>query len=340
MSELLYASFDNQADANLAGEWAIAGAGLTVVAARTSNGLRGTAAASRAANTLRSHPVTPILDDGGGFHGIAVAYSSLPLVDADLCAVLDAGGAVLLTFTVTPTGTVKVYRGTSTSGTLIATTTNVVFAGDSVFRYFEIGWTFGATLGTVQIRLTEPGSFAVADAFFNVNTGTFGAARFGAMEWYLLDGIVTIDDLYVKDAYAGGTFKGDSVILSALVSAQDHSSNHDFLATNWVPSTGSDKAAVVDDAAPNGDTDYLAASMGALIYYDMVSLVDSRPVTGVQLVATARKVNSASTASLLVHGGSVTPALTTAWQAVRRMISGVYNTIADVNAELFTLGHY
>ena len=332
MSELLYASFDDIATADLPNEWDVAGSGLVLVAARTGNGVRGTAAASRAANTLRSRVLTPILTGTLGDHGVAVAYSTLPVADSDFCAVLDAGGTAILTFQVTTTGRIKVYRGTSTSGTLIATTTAAMVVTGSVYRYLELRWEIHATYGTVQIRSTPAGGVPVAEGFGALNTGT---ATWAALEWTLLDGLVTVDDVYVTDA-GSGAFKGDSKILTALVASQDVTSNHAFLATNWIPSTGSDKAAVVDDATPNGETDYLYARALAIIYYVMTALVDTGGVTGVQLVATARKVSSGSTVELWLQGTTATTGVTTDYRAMRRMVPG-YTTIADVNAALWYL---
>lgn len=329
--DILYASFDDIVTADLVGEWGSVGSGLTIVSGRNGNGLRGTAASSRAANTLRTHDLRfsgfrTSLNDG--CLGFAVAFTSLPVSDTDLFAVLDAGGTANLTYVVTPTGTIKVYRGTSTSGTLIATTVNAVVVGGSSYRYLETNFFTHSTLGNVNLRTIESGNLPDTDGFFNLDTGVFSATDWAFIEWYLLDGVVTIDDVYIMESQA---FKGDCVIRSTLVSAQSVVSNYAFLAADWLPNTGSDKAAVVDDATPNGDTDYIASHLSSLIYYDMVALVDSREFSGVQIVATARKISSGVTASLYVQGNDSYPPLSTNYRAVRQMTQA-YATLADLNA--------
>lgn len=340
MSDLFYDSFDHLALADQFRKWAIVGSSITIVAARTANGLKGTAAAARVDNTIRSEAFAA----AGGYAGMAVKLDSLPGAEIDLFRLLDAGGAVILTVTVATDGTLNLYDGTfGAGGTLLASTPLSMLVA-SAWRYLELGWQLTPFGRWFEIRSYTPGNPVPRVSRKDAPAFT-GAATWSSEEWHLFSGIVTIDDHYFSDdtTAINNDFKGSSKILITVSAAQDHASNHDFLAAAWTPNTGSDKAAVLDDAICDLETTYLYARAASLIYFTPVALTDGgERLSGVQMTSIARKLSAASSAQLYTQGTTSRPDLTSSYRAVGRVIQGDTATasIAAFNAALWFITYF
>jgi hypothetical protein len=71
------------------------------------------------------------------------------------------------------------------------------------------------------------------------------------------------DDLYWEEGVTTDALLGPRVVETLLPNAETAT-------TDWTPSTGTDNSALVDEATPNGDTDYVYAStVGAKDIYDL-----------------------------------------------------------------------
>jgi hypothetical protein len=170
----------------------------------------------------------------------------------------DAVNAAQVNISVTTTGAIKAVRG-ALGGTTLGTSTLLLAAG--TYNHIEAKVKIDNATGTVEVRvngvvflnLTGQDTQASATltetsqiAYGTTSTGATGAVT----DW---------DDFSIWDT-AGAVnndFIGDRGVYlllpdSDVVAEQD-----------WVESTGTDGFAMIDEADPNGDTDYVAAPAGA-----------------------------------------------------------------------------
>jgi len=180
--------------------------------------------------------------------GIAIRTKtgSLPGSDSGLLSVLD-GSTDQLTLVLTSSGTLKLFRG-SYVGTLLGTSAAVIAA--ATYYFIELLAVI-ADSGSYEVRVNGANVLSgSADtnnggaSTYKWTTVTFGGASSGA--YYM-------DDAYVIDGAGSSpfnTFLGDNRVV-ALV-AQSGNGTH----TDWSPSAGSDRGAMVDEATPDDDTTY------------------------------------------------------------------------------------
>ena len=152
-------------------------------------------------------------------------------------------------YTIT-TGAIKVYRG---DGTLLGTASAVIVAG--TWCYFELQATIHDSTGSVTLKMDEVTVLTVTGA----DTRNGGNASVNKVRLENPRGTVFhyFSDLYVTDTSGANNtgFLGAVAVEFILPSGAGN-------AAVWTPSTGANYAAV-DEADPNGDTDYVSSSASA-----------------------------------------------------------------------------
>lgn len=177
-----------------------------------------------------------------------------------------------------PTASWKVYRGATLLGT-----------SPAFFLDQNNYWEFGAvvrtsTNGSVTIRRNGT-TFYSLSGVNTANSGSDGADRAG-WKWHIGSQSVTVDDWYINDdaGSSNNTFmaaSGDPVIFGKLPSGEGNRND-------WTPSSGTNNAALVDDAAGSvSDADYVSSFTAGdddlYDYTDFTEFGSSTPVLGVQL---------------------------------------------------------
>lgn len=193
-------------------------------------------------------------------------------------------------FTIQPaTGTpgqfvIEVRRG----ATVLDTTIELQ---PGAWHYLEFKAVIHATTGEYEVVLD--GNSLISDTNVNTSNQGSGEADRVTISWI---GSVScdIDDIYVCDNLGGvaDDFLGDVLTLGSLPAAEGN--QNDF-----IPSTGSNNAALVDDPATTpDDTDYVSAdAIGAIDLYDYAALTRlgaNSTVVGVLLTSTLSILASGS----------------------------------------------
>jgi hypothetical protein len=291
VARLFHASFDTTTPTQLQqlGLWSLVGAGIVSTTGRTGNGVTGTAGASQADNTLRTRQLGPATG-AIGYQGFALKCTSLPAAERKVWALLDNAGTVLLTLTIRTDGKVRLFRGTFESGTAIATSATA-FVASGAFRYLQVGYNL-VVADNAQVRSTVSGG--ATSLLIAPTVGLSSPLPWSRAEFYLDESLI-LDDYYVNDA--GGMdpryFDGDvSIVVLRPDTVYDHSYFGFF---PWTPNSGSDLAAPVDDAAPDGDSTFIFTRTDfATLRYVMDALADDgRRIDDVLAVFVARATSSA-----------------------------------------------
>ena len=189
-------------------------------------------------------------------------------------------------------GTVAV-RQQNEGGTVIATTGPEVFRF-GVWNYIEVKVLLSDTVGTVAVKLN--GETVISDIAGNKDTcyGTYSA--WNQIEFAALSGNAYYDDIYVCDGSGSvnNDFLGECRVVTLLpqTDAVAAGSNADF-----TPSAGTDHGALVDEAAPNDDTDYIASStVNHVDSWHYPALGYTGTIKGVQMSLSAKKTDSGTRA--------------------------------------------
>lgn len=208
----------------------------------------------------------------------------------------DPETAAQVSLVVTDTGAISVYRatpgaggrnlGSNSGGTLLGTSTNTL--SSNTWYYIELVVTVNNTTGTVEVYVngtktgwidltsqdTQASSSAQANAFgFNGRNS----------------GGVSIDDVYCLSGSGGVRTSrlGDVKCVAVVASAGDGAVGQ------FTPSSGTDNGAMVDDAAPNSDTDYNASSsVGNIDTYAFASLGSVGTIYGLNLHNFVKKTDA------------------------------------------------
>ncbi len=175
----------------------------------------------------------------------------------------------------------RLYNG---ANTLLATSENTITT--QTFYYIEIKVTVGAT-GSYELRVNGFSAgwmpHAVGQTRANSNPDTANTISLYGMYNTSTD----IDDLYICDGTgtANNDFLGDVRIDAVMPTADD-------TPCEWLCSSGTSHFALIDEAAPNGDTDYIYSEVaGNQDTFQFAALPDlgNTPIKGVQMVSCARK---------------------------------------------------
>lgn len=290
MARLFQASFTARltpAQQQSLGLWALVGAGVVAATGRSGGAVTGTAGATLAENTLRTNAFTPASPDKG-YQGFALKCTSLPSSERKVWALLDTSGAELVTLTVRPDGKCSTYTGSFESGSLLGTSA-AAFVAAGAFRYLQVGYDF--TANTLLVLSTNSG----VTSLLSSAPGLSSPLPWTRSEYYLDERLV-LGDVYINDddhlrGPADNYFSGDTTILDIGPVAE---ASTGFGLQRFYPNTGSDKAAVVDDAAFDADATYVyCRDPFSYLLYQMETLADDgRTVDDVQIVTVSRAVSS------------------------------------------------
>lgn len=328
-------SFDHYAAADYLSKWTLDGTqGLALTAAA---GRNGTAAAVFT-------------------HGFAYLQKNFA---AGMATVIVGMAAKTLSPTDTNNRLISFYDGsnlhvdlrTDATGHLVATRngttlgTGTKILATSVFYYIEMKVTIDDTAGVVvvkvdgvtDINLSSQDTRNAGNASVDAVRLNGGSVNQNATTWY-------IDDLYICDT-SGSTnndFLGDVRVEAILP-------NGDGTTSNLVGSDGNsvNNSLLVDEAAPNGDTDYVESSTvndkDTYAYGNLTST--SGTVFGVQVLPYARKTDAGTRSIVSVarvsatEVDSATKTLSTSYQYLpdirETKPGGGAWTISDVNSAEF-----
>lgn len=198
-------------------------------------------------------------------HGFAFKVSTLPAGDTIFAHYEDGANNIQFQLSLTSTGAIKFIRGNG-AATLGTSTTGVV--PSNAWCYIEVAALISATVGTCDIWVDN---VSVLSLTGQNNKGYATTANISNLRLTNTSSTVVtnFDDMYLKDVVG---HIGD-VRIECLYPTSDASPN------DWVPSTGTDEFAVVDEATINGDTDYISdATAGHISRFGLPSLV-SAPTT-------------------------------------------------------------
>lgn len=296
-------SFDHYATADQVGKWTQKGSGsggITIAAVGRRGGSGMKIAITGVNDNRTSDRVRIVLDQpapSGDTFIIGLAFKSVTafslishLFNEDNAIVnVYQGGSSQFWLRLNTNGTLSVLRGSTVLGTSSSALTQ------NVFHYIELKVVIHDSAGTVDLRvdgvqtgwltLTSQDTKATSSATWDeLILGGIRTAGTSAYEW-------DYDDIYVLDgtgtAAQWKAFKGDTRVDYRTLTA--NGANRAF-----TPSTGTDDFAVVDEAAVNGDTDYLTAAAAA----DKCSgvcqdaPVPGAEIYGIQIIAWGKKTDA------------------------------------------------
>lgn len=332
MTLLFCDSFDHMvtADMTLKG-WTVSAAGITAAAGRFGTD----AMRSPNGNFYCSWGVPVALATGGvGFAYRSSSFSSFGIVN------FVDGGTVHLHFRINASsGKIEVRRGSST-GTLIATGNAVLTT--NTFYYLEFKVTINDSTGVIVTKVNGVEDINVTGQ----DTQNGGNASYDNIRFFWdgqgNGGTCDVDDLVIWDT-AGSVnndFMGDVRVQAILPSGAGAT-------TEWTPSAGSNYQNV-DEAAPNGDTDYnseaTATDVDTFVYGDLTPT--SGTVKAVQWLAYARKDDGGTRTvrPVVRHGGTdyfgSSKSVSSSYTYLRHLMetnpgTAAAWTISDVNAAEF-----
>jgi hypothetical protein len=278
MAFLFMDSFDHYATADIAQKWAV-NSGFTITAA---DGRRSSASVGIATGGELRSPTLTVGSQSVAIVGFALKPLVFPSVNHNFMSVFAAGAGVSqVTLGFTTGGALTVKRGgthNSNDGALLGTSVYTFSTGTYV--YLECMTTLHDSTGTVDVHVNGVSILSLTGQDTNNGGSNAWTSIFfgsGASLGYRMD------DLYVCDGSGGApwnTFLGD-------VRVDPRYPTGAGATTGWTPSTGANWQCV-DDATPNGDTDYVSAATTGLT--DTYALQDA-PVAGASLVAVQVNIN-------------------------------------------------
>lgn len=226
----------------------------------------------------------------------AVYFSALPGANDRfvLYDFRDTANVHQVSVVIQSTGIIDVKRGTDSGVSLGATASPAVVA--EAYQHIETLVTFDHETGSVEVRVNGVTVLSItgADTVATLNEECSQVALLCGRNFSSgAPGLDTdIDDYFVYDDSGSfnNTFIGDRRVLTLFPNA-------DTAQEDWVPSTGSDSFAMVDEADPDDDSTYLSAAAG----------ISPAPVTELELGDLPAGI-SAISAIQLVHRSRKTDA--------------------------------
>jgi len=187
-------------------------------------------------------------------------------------------------------GSITARTGPAT-GTILGQTAAGIFKY-GVWNYLEVKCLVDLSAGTVTVKLNG------AEVLTLTGKDTVhqpAVAAWTTVQWNLVSG-AWLDDVYVCDGSGAvnNDFLGECRVVTLLpqTDAVAAGSNADFTC-----STSTDHGALVDDAAPNDDTDYVSSStLNHVDSWEYPALGYTGTIKGVQMSLSARKTDSGTRA--------------------------------------------
>lgn len=276
-------SFDHFATSDLAARGFTTTGGVTISA---SNGRNSTSSLRCAKSGFVDSAATLGVSGVSGatcIVGMAVKISSIPAATFPILTIRD-GSTTHITVAVTSTGTIQVIRGNTTGGTVLGTSVSTI--SSATYYFIETKVLINDSTGTYEVKVDGVSyvSGTGADTRNGANAGWSGIVL-GLFDWFANQTFdVDYDDLYVADGSGGveDDFLGDHRIVG-IVASSGNGTN-----TDWTPSTGSDRGAVVDEATPNTSDYVLGPSSGLRDTYNFGAVGVSGTVKALQTVRYTR----------------------------------------------------
>jgi hypothetical protein len=237
--------------------------------------------------------------------GVAVKVVGFAGGIAPLIALYD-GGTMQCSVTLDPAGTLAVMRGASTP---VTNGSALKALRLDVWHYLEWKVTIANSIGasTCQVRVDGVVMITVATGQDLQSTANASANMIQLVGANSID----FDDLYICDGQGSvnNDFLGDVRVDALLPNGEGSNSA-------WTCSTGTTHYSLVDEAAPNDDTDYLSSATATQRdSHAMAALpsMNSPVIKGVMLSASAKKDDAgARQIKNLVKSGATTQAGSTA----------------------------
>lgn len=314
-------SFDHYVTADISKKWTSAGS-ATISSGngrRSSSSLRLTTWTGGPAVTLAAHATWVV--------GFSLKFSALP--NSTGAALVDLFDVVTsqVTLWLETDGTLSVYSGsTFLGGSVSALSTGVEY-------YIEFKATINNSTGAAEVRVNGA-SVVTLSSIDTQRTGSAQASNISIVFSGDANAAnVDIDDLVICDGAgsANNTFLGDRRVDAYLPSGNGNSSQ-----LTGSDGNSTDNYLLVDEAAPNGDTDYVETSTsGQKDTYAFTDMTHTpATISGVQVCLTARKddAGARSVAAVTRSGGSdtdgATQALGTSYAVYREVRETDPNTSA------------
>ena len=197
--------------------------------------------------------------------------------------------SVQVAIMLTPTYRIGAYRGS----TLLGSGTTYLRSDLKTWHYIEAKVLIDNTNGGVWVRVNgvdevRLGAYAVSPTSLDTQSTANAYANCFSVNGYQYE---QIDDLYIcnDSGSMNNDFLGDVRVQSIFPTADGNS-------TQWTPSTGTSHYALIDETAPNGDTDYVSeTTAGEKDTYAFGNLTStSGTIKGVQVLINARKDDAGS----------------------------------------------
>lgn len=217
--------------------------------------------------------------------------SASPTYNRPILAIRE-GTTVHFSLAINASRQFEAYRG---DGVSLLQTSSYVVPFDT-WVYLEVLVAIHDTAGTYEVRVDTVNRLsAVTQDTRNGATGVWtniglSGPFTGAVTW------AYFDDLYVLDGLADPTIGGLNTFLG--IQRCDNSlmkTDAAGVGTNagFTPSTGSDRGAMVDEASPNGDTDYNASStLNSKDTYKINALPSGGAITAVMIKGFMKKTDA------------------------------------------------
>lgn len=223
--------------------------------------------------------------------GMAMKYPSF--VAARILALYD-GVTEGINLRMKTDGEIEVYR----ANTLLGTTTGAS-VGLNAWSYLEVKVLSNDTTGTVEVRINGDTKLSLT----GIDTKVGSNAYHDAVRFLGITAIGhSIDDVYILDGSgsANNNFLGDQRVVAIFPNAEG--TTNDF-----TPSTGTDNSALVDEVAPNDDTDYVESStVGHKDLYAYGNISGLGTIAGVQVNTDCRETDASDFNVITVVRSNVT----------------------------------
>lgn len=305
MAQLFIDSFDHYVTADVTTKWSTTNTGATIVSGgRNGNCLQ----AGFNSVTAKSIPTTVT-----GIVGFALKLANTPSTTSTIVEFVDST-SIQVDIRMLNTGQLIVTRNGTTLGTTVAS------VPIGVFFHLAFKATINNTTGAYEVRVNDINVLSAT----GVNTRTsannsFTSLRIGHSQNVGMN--ASYDDLYFFDAIGStnNDFIGDVAIGCSFPNAAGD-------LTDWTPSTGSNYQCV-DEAASNGDTDYVASStVGNKDLYNFGNISGAAiSIYGVQRTLMVRKDDAgARTVKPIYKGGG------TVYEGSAVSVSNGYTYVTDI----------
>lgn len=240
---------------------------------------------------------------------VAAYFSQLPTNDGYVIYDFrDASNDVQVSIVVNTTGVIEVFRGTRSGTSLGVSSTPAVVA--EAYQHIETWATFDNVVGEVEVRVNGVTVVAVSgvDTVATTNIECSQVALLGGPNsGSLVHGVSTdFDDYFVMDDSGSyiNDFVGDRRVLTQFMNA-------DTAQADWSLSTGADGYALIDEANPNDDTDYISTgapgSPGPISEFEFEDLpAGVSTISAIAIVHRSRKTDAgtANVQTSIVSGSS------------------------------------